>query len=122
MKRAATMPVSPARLALLALLVAPAVAGCPGGDRDAGMLYRADCARCHGADGRGDRRSLGLYPNLDLTTSPLVRATSRGRGLMYRRIAEGYGAMPGFGHRLEAAEIESLVDYVLRLPQEKAGR
>jgi len=128
-KRHPAGPVAPAASqalralpALLALVLAPALAGCAGADHDAGSLYRAQCARCHGADGRGDRRSLGLHPNLDLTTSPLARAGSRGRGLIYRRIDEGYGAMPGFGHRLETADMEALVDYVLRLPQGKAGR
>jgi mono/diheme cytochrome c family protein len=112
----------PALLTLLALLLAPVLAGCAGTDHDAASLYRTQCARCHGADGRGDRRSLGLHPNLDLTASPLARAGARGRGLIYRRIDEGYGAMPGFGHRLENADMEGLVDYVLRLPQGKAGR
>jgi len=115
---------APARGATLALLslVAPALAGCAGPERDAGELYRAHCARCHAADGTGDRRSVGLYPELDLTASPMVRAGSRARGLLYRRISEGYGAMPGFADRLETADVQRLVDYVLRLPQEKAGR
>jgi mono/diheme cytochrome c family protein len=115
---------APARgvtLALLALAAA-ALAGCSGGERDAGEIYRAQCARCHGADGTGDRRSVGLYPELDLTSSPMVRAGARARGLMYRRISEGYGAMPGFGDRLETADIQRLVEYILRLPQGKAGR
>ena len=110
----------PASLALLALL-GPALTACAGGDHDAGDLYRTHCVRCHSADGKGDRRSVGLYPNLDLTSSPLVHTGARARGLLYRRISEGYGAMPGFGDRLETADLEKLVDYVLRLPREKAG-
>ena len=118
MKRA---PARGAALGLLALL-APALAGCATGERDAGELYGAHCARCHAADGRGDRRSLGLYPELDLTASPLVRAGARARGLLYRRINEGYGAMPGFGDCLQTADVQRVVDYILRLPQGKAGR
>jgi len=120
-RRAPRAPALPVSLALLALL-GPALAACSGGDHDAGDLYRTHCVRCHSADGKGDRRSVGLYPNLDLTSSPLVHAGSRARGLMYRRISEGYGAMPGFGDHLETADVEKLVDYVLRLPREKAGR
>jgi mono/diheme cytochrome c family protein len=105
-----------------ALLLVSTLAGCAEGGRSAGDLYRMQCARCHAGDGKGDRRSVGLYPNLDLTSSPMVRAGSRGRFLVYRRISEGYGAMPAFGHRLGAEEMERLVDYVLRLPQGKAGR
>jgi mono/diheme cytochrome c family protein len=115
-------PALPASLALLALLGAAALAACAGGDHDAGDLYRTHCVRCHAADGKGDRRSVGLYPSLDLTSSPLVRAGSRARGLLYGRISEGYGAMPGFGHRLDTADLEKLIDYVLRLAQGKAGR
>jgi mono/diheme cytochrome c family protein len=114
-------PAGGAALALLALL-APALAGCAGGGRDAGEIYRAQCARCHAADGTGDRRSVGLYPDLDLTSSPRVRAGSRASGLLYRRISEGYGGMPGFGDRLDTAEVQRLVEYILRLPQGKAGR
>ena len=109
-------------LAAAAVLAgAAAAAGCSDGGAKAAATYRASCARCHGADGRGDRRSVGLYPSLDLTSSPMVRAGSRGRGLIYRRISEGWGAMPGFSHRLEREDIEDLVDYVLRLPQGKAS-
>jgi len=115
---------APARGALAALLalLAPAFATCAGRERDAGGLYRTHCVRCHAADGRGDRRSVGLYPELDLISSTMVRAGSRARGLMYRRISEGYGAMPGFADRLDTADIQRLVEYVLRLPQGKAGR
>jgi mono/diheme cytochrome c family protein len=115
-------PLAPlAQLALLALLTA-ALAGCSGRERNAGDLYRAYCARCHAADGTGDRRSVGLYPELDLTASPMVRAGARARGLLYRRISEGYGAMPGFADRMETAEIQRVVEYILRLAQGKAGR
>jgi mono/diheme cytochrome c family protein len=104
------------------LAAAAAVAGCSDGRVKAAATYRASCARCHGADGRGDRRSVGLYPSLDLISSPIVRAGSHARGLIYRRISDGWGAMPGFSHRLEREDIEDLVDYVLRLPQGKASR
>jgi mono/diheme cytochrome c family protein len=119
--RAARAPALPLSLAVLTLL-GPALAACSDGEHDAGDLYRTHCVRCHSADGKGDRRSVGLYPNLDLTAAPLVLAGSRARGLLYRRISDGDGAMPGFGDRLETADLEKLVDYVLRLPREKAGR
>ncbi|HYL05975.1 MAG TPA: cytochrome c [Thermoanaerobaculia bacterium] len=110
-----------ALLAALAI-VKVAMSGCARTAQDPAAVYSAQCARCHGADGRGDRRSVGLYPGLDLTASPLLRAGKRGRGIVFRRISEGYGAMPGFGERLETADVEGLIDYILRLPQGKAGR
>lgn len=113
----------PAAVALLAAVaLAWAASGCSDGGARAAATYGARCARCHGADGKGDRRSVGLYPSLDLTSSKMVRAGSRGRGQIYLRISDGWGAMPGFSQRLERTEIEDLVDYVLRLPQEKASR
>jgi len=51
-----------------------------------------------------------------------VLAGSRARGPLFLRIADGYGAMPGFAGHLETGEMQDLVDYVLRLPREKAGR
>jgi mono/diheme cytochrome c family protein len=114
-------PALPVSMALLAVM-GTVLAACSGGEHDAGDLYRTHCVRCHSADGKGDRRSVGLYPNLDLTASPLVLAGARARGLLYQRISEGTGAMPGFGHRLETADLEQLVDYVLRLPRGKADR
>ncbi|HVT19034.1 MAG TPA: cytochrome c [Thermoanaerobaculia bacterium] len=121
MKRGRT-PRRAARILLIALLVASAAgsAGCGGHDRQsAAALYKEYCARCHAPDGTGDPRSLNLYPNLDLTTSAMVR--QRNRGAIYSRIASGYGPMPGFSHRLDHEQIESLVDYTLRF-QSKAGK
>lgn len=102
---------------VMATALALAATSCGPKDHSAPGLYQAYCARCHLASGKGDPRSVPLYPNLDLTTSQLVRL--RARGAIYHRIAEGYGPMPGFSHRLEQREIESLVDYTLRF--QKAG-
>jgi mono/diheme cytochrome c family protein len=117
------------RRALLALLLIPAafatvatLDGCGAGSEPSGAeLYRAQCARCHGAAGKGDPRSVGLYPGLDLTASRMVRAGSKARGVIYVRIAEGYDAMPGFSAKLDTPAIEALIDYILRLPQGKAS-
>ncbi len=111
------------RVALALLLIPPAaiLGGCAGDAPGGAEIYSAQCARCHGADGKGDPRSVGLYPRLDLTTSRLVRAGSTARGAIYLRIADGYDAMPGFSAKLDTAAIETLIDYVLRLPQGKAS-
>jgi cytochrome c553 len=94
------------------ILVALLLAGCGPQDRSAPGLYADYCQRCHAKDGKGDPRSINLYPNLDLTHSQL--AQHRLRGAIYRRIADGYGPMPAFSHRLERNEIEGLVDLTLR--------
>jgi mono/diheme cytochrome c family protein len=113
----------PPPIAILATLAALALAALACGrheDRTAEQLYPEYCARCHGADGRGDPRKIDLYPNLDLTRSKL---TGKGAHLLiYRRIAQGYGPMPGFAHRLSAVEIGRLADYSLGLNPAARGR
>jgi mono/diheme cytochrome c family protein len=98
-------------------LAALALWGCgAGGDaaaRNGAELYRTYCARCHGTDGRGDRRSVGLNARLDLTRSELAHSGSRQR--IYQRIAFGYGPMPAFSHKLEPKDIELLTQYSLDL-------
>ena len=108
-------------LTLLLAAAAAAVAGCGAGGPDGAKLYQANCVRCHGEDGKGDRRSVGLYPNLDLTASRLARAGVPGRRAIYQRIYGGEGAMPAFGDRLSAEDTEALVDYVLRLSPGSQG-
>jgi len=99
-----------------ALATAATVVGCgpPTSGRSALELYGEHCARCHGADGRGDPRVLGLSPNSDLTRSPLVRR--KARGPIFQTISQGADGMPAFGHKLELGDTELLIDYVLALP------
>jgi len=105
--------------ALLALSTALAACGPPTGNRPPEELYPQYCAKCHGADGKGDPRQVNLYPNLNLTTSKL---TGRGAHLaVYTRIAQGYGPMPGFSHRLSADEMNHLADYSMKLNPANAG-
>jgi mono/diheme cytochrome c family protein len=106
-------------LALSLLLPLALACGGPQEDRTAEKLYPEYCARCHGADGKGDPRNVNLYPNLDLTRS---RLTGKGAHfLIYRRIAEGYGPMPGFAHRLSAIEMGRLADYTMKLNPKNAA-
>ena len=67
-------------------------------------LYRQNCARCHGADGR-----LGANGARDLTKSNL---NAMGRTYM---VVNGMGKMPAFKKELTPAEIEQVVAYSLTL-------
>jgi len=89
-----------------------AACGPPTSGLSAEELWSANCQRCHGADGRGERVQRALAPKLDLTASPLVR--ERQRGPIYQRISYGYGTMPGFAHKLERGDLELLTEYTLR--------
>jgi len=109
---------SRARLLLAAALLD--LWGCARGadsPREAAELYRGHCARCHGSDGKGDRRSIGLNPNLDLTAAPNVQRGNRDQ--IRQRIADGYGPMPAFSTKLDARQIELLTTYAIELAKEK---
>lgn len=105
---------------VIALALAVAGCGAPNSGKSGAELYAEHCTRCHGADGRGDPRALGLSPNSDLTRSNLVRR--RARGPIYLRITQGYGSMPGFAHKLERGDVDLLVDYVLELESPSGAR
>jgi mono/diheme cytochrome c family protein len=76
------------------------------------LLYRQDCARCHGADGKGETpmgQALGA-PDFtdpdwqkDQSTKDLTRVVTRGKK-----------GMPAFNKKLTKREISSLVSYVRR--------
>jgi mono/diheme cytochrome c family protein len=96
-------------------LLGPLWSGCARKNLTGPELYSTYCARCHGERGRGkgDAESFTLYPHLNLLTSPMVRGGDR--VAVRRRIREGYGPMPGFARRLDAREVERLVDFTLQL-------
>lgn len=75
-------------------------------------LYLNNCARCHGADGRGETELGKLYSATNLTDRK-VKRSSRKRAA--RIIQNGEGSMPGFKNKLKAAEINSLVSYIKTL-------
>jgi mono/diheme cytochrome c family protein len=107
-------------LGLAAAYVVALLLGCPAQPRPAAALYREYCARCHGDDGRGDPRSVGLYPDLNLTTAIPVRLQAK--GVLYTRIAQGYGAMPGFSQHLAQEEIQELVEFTMNFAETRRGR
>ena len=72
-------------------------------------LYVNNCARCHGADGKGATQLGQLYGAPDLT-SRSVKRTSRKRTANI--IKNGDGSMPAFKQKLSTAEINSLVGYI----------
>lgn len=75
-------------------------------------LYLNNCARCHGADGRGDTELGKLYSATNLTERK-VKRSSRKRAA--RIIKNGDGSMPAFGKKMTTAEINSLVSYIKTL-------
>lgn len=102
-------------------LVLVALAGCssPGDDPgppipvDPAAIYVQMCARCHGADGRGDAELKKTLPIRDFS-DPAFQARA-GSEDVARTIMAGKNQMPAFGGLLSAPKIQALSGYVRRL-------
>ena len=79
-------------------------------------LFNRNCARCHGADGRGDTPLGHLYKAPDFTDSEWWKKNSDISGVNTLRsiVTRGKAGMPAFGKKLRPAEINLLVDRIRR--------
>ena len=86
------------------------------GEKLVGDLFRSNCARCHGADGRGDTPLGHTYKAPDFTDPEWWQKHSNITGTTSLRsiVARGKGGMPAFGKKLRRSEINLLVSYVRR--------
>lgn len=75
-------------------------------------LYLKNCARCHGADGKGDTETGKRLDTPDLTSEYSKTLTAK---KISRVISKGKEDMPGFDKKLKAKDIASLVAYVRSL-------
>lgn len=75
-------------------------------------VYQQNCARCHGADGRGETGLGKIYNTPNLTDAGL-HARFKDKELS-AIITSGQGGMPAFKKTLSKAEIAALVTYVRR--------
>jgi mono/diheme cytochrome c family protein len=84
-------------------------------------LYRTNCARCHGADGRGDTPLGHTYHSPDFTDNAWWQKHSdiTGTKSLVSIVTNGKGGMPAFGKKLKSAEIKGLVNYVRRFRRVK---
>ena len=95
-----------ARLALVGFLTCGLIALCsaPAAADDAAGTYKAKCAMCHGADGKGGKMGTRDF------ASPEVKAESDAQ--LTDIIAKGKGKMPAYAGKLQDAEIKDLVTFV----------
>lgn len=79
-------------------------------------LFRTNCARCHGADGRGETPLGHTFKAPDFTDNEWWRKhsdiTSTKR--LVSIVTNGKAGMPAFGKKLKSSEIQRLVNYVRR--------
>jgi mono/diheme cytochrome c family protein len=77
-------------------------------------LFNRNCARCHGADGRGDTPLGHLYKAPDFTDAEWWKKNA---GISSTRtlrsiVTRGKAGMPAFGKKLNSSEIQLLVNRV----------
>jgi mono/diheme cytochrome c family protein len=74
-------------------------------------LYNRNCARCHGADGKG-QTDLGQKLDVpDLSISGRRMSVAKITGV----ITNGKGDMPAYGKKLTKTQIKSIAAYVRKL-------
>ncbi len=79
-------------------------------------LYRADCAGCHGAQGRGDGTNASSLPTPPTDFTDLKWMVSKSGAKLYQAISQGVPpGMPAFAERYSLEQRWALVAYVRRL-------
>jgi mono/diheme cytochrome c family protein len=81
---------------------------------DGAAIYKAKCASCHGADGKG-QSPMGKKMNLRDLGSPEVQKQTDKE--LYDWTADGKGKMPAYKDKLSADEIKALVAYMRTFKQ-----
>lgn len=118
-------------LLLFALLLIESAVGARGLERGQSLktgttsrvddLFRSNCARCHGADGRSDTPLGRTYNAPDFTDAEWWRKHSdiTSTGSLISIVRRGKGGMPAFGKKLSRGNIKLLVNYVRRFRDPK---
>ncbi len=75
--------------------------------QDAAATYKAKCAMCHGADGKGGKMGTRDF------ASPEVKAETDAQ--LTDIITKGKGKMPSYSGKLSDADIQGMVAYVRSL-------
>jgi mono/diheme cytochrome c family protein len=93
----------------------------PRSGQQVGDLFRNNCARCHGADGRGDTPLGHTYKTPDFTDPEWWQKHSNitSSASLVSIVSHGKGGMPAFGKKLSHTEIRRLVGYVRRFKNQK---
>ncbi|HSP16823.1 MAG TPA: cytochrome c [Thermoanaerobaculia bacterium] len=79
---------------------------------DGTAIYKAKCAMCHGADGKG-QTSIGKAQKLrDLGSADVQKQTDQQIGDI---IVNGKGKMPAFKSKLTNDEVKALVGFIRTL-------
>ena len=80
---------------------------------DAKGTFDAQCAKCHGKDGRAHTMRGRLSHARDMTNASWQNEVTDER--LFNSITKGKGKMPAYGKKLSEQDIDSLVTYVRAL-------
>ena len=80
------------------------------------QLFKDNCAKCHGKDGRANGLKAKIAGVRNLTDAKWQESVTDER--IYNSITNGRNRMPAFGKKLTDAEIESLVAFVRSLKKQ----
>jgi cytochrome c6 len=107
-------PQSMTRIICLATVVAAAVLLCARtrADDKSAATYKAKCATCHGADGKGDTPAGKSTKVRSFADSDVVKASDDDLAGI---IEKGKAKMPGYGKSMKPDEIKDMVAYIRSL-------
>jgi cytochrome c6 len=96
-------------MALVTLLAGGVMAVCtsPAAAQDAAANYKAKCAMCHGADGKGGKMGTRDFASPEVakeSDAELIAIVTKGK--------PGPPKMPSYGDKLKDTEIKDLVAYI----------
>ncbi len=101
------------RMALITLLACGVIAVCSSSAvaQDAAATFKAKCAMCHGADGKGSPTGLKMGAH-DFTSADVQKQTD---AQLTEIITKGKAKMPAYDGKLKDTEIKDLVAYIRSL-------
>ena len=79
---------------------------------DAGAIYKAKCAMCHGPDGAGQTPTGKSMKVRDLRSADVQKMSN---AELTKVIADGKGKMPAYKAKLSAEEMQMLVTLIRQL-------
>ena len=107
-------PQSMTKIICLATVVAAAVLLCARtrADDKSAATYKAKCATCHGADGKGDTpagKKVGVH---DFASDEVQKQSDNDLGQI---IFKGKNKMPAYESKLKPEEVKDLIAYIRKL-------
>jgi cytochrome c6 len=105
---------SMSKIICLAVVVAATVLICAGtrADDKSAATYKAKCATCHGADGKGDTPAGKSTKVRSFADAEVVKASDDDLAGI---IEKGKAKMPGYGKSMKPDEIKDMVAYIRSL-------